>query len=412
MKNILIIYPHWHPVNLAGVHRPRLIGNFLPDFGWHPIVLTVKEECFEEKPDYDFEKTFKDHYEVYRTDAFKITKPRLIGDIALRAFFQLYKKALQIIKEKEIDFIWIPIPSFYTAILGRLIYNKTKIPYGIDYIDPWINQLNEYQGTFSRAWFSQLIAKILEPYSVKKAALITGVSESYYADMLDRNFKNKKIQNAGMPYGFDPFDHTVELKGLKFPWNDDDEPYVYAGAFLPHSHMFMKAMFRSLDQIRQEMSIETKKMHFLGTGYYPGITIKEISKDYNVADRVNEIQDRFPFLEILNFLAKAKGVIVIGSTEKHYTASKIFQSLLSKRPVFAVFHEESSVVEILKEVNGDQYLVKYSEGDDFETMVKKIKPVLYEYLFNPQWNPNLSKLDKYSSKASCQVLVENIEKVI
>ena len=48
MKNMLIIYPHWPPSNLAGVHRARLISNFLPDFGWHPIVLTVKEIYYEE----------------------------------------------------------------------------------------------------------------------------------------------------------------------------------------------------------------------------------------------------------------------------------------------------------------------------------------------------------------------------
>src|SRR5690606_8842440 len=113
MKNLLIIYPHWHPANLAGVHRPRLIGNFLPEFGWHPIILTVKEEFFEETPDLDFKKTFRDHFEVHRVNAFPLGKIRIFGDIGIRSFWQLYRGAKKIIAAKEIDFIWIPVPSYY-----------------------------------------------------------------------------------------------------------------------------------------------------------------------------------------------------------------------------------------------------------------------------------------------------------
>jgi len=141
MQNILIIYPHWPPSNLAGVHRARLISNYLPDFNWHPIILTVKSEFYEETLDPDMLKTVSDKTEIHYVNAFKVSKPRIIGDIGLRAFFQLKKAALQIVKTKKIDFIWIPIPSFYIAILGRIIYNKTKIPYGIDYIDPWVRDI-------------------------------------------------------------------------------------------------------------------------------------------------------------------------------------------------------------------------------------------------------------------------------
>src|SRR5690554_6194763 len=140
MKNILIIYPHWPPSNLAGIHRARLISNFLPEMGWHPIVLTVKPEFYEEKPDPNIEKTVRESTEVISANAKAVkSSSRLIGDIGLRAFAHLKKKALEIIAERQIDFIWIPIPSFYIAILGRQLYEKTSTPYGIDYIDPWVD---------------------------------------------------------------------------------------------------------------------------------------------------------------------------------------------------------------------------------------------------------------------------------
>ena len=54
--------------------------------------------------------------------------------------------------------------------------------------------------------------------------------------------------------------------------------------------------------------------------------------------------------------------MVIGSTEVHYTASKTFQAILSKRPVFSIFHELSSANSILKEVKADTYSVEYRES--------------------------------------------------
>jgi hypothetical protein len=76
MKNILIIYPHWPPSNLAGVHRARLIANFLPEFDWHPIILTVDPDYYEEKPDWDMLKTVNQEIEVIHVKAKKSKKTK------------------------------------------------------------------------------------------------------------------------------------------------------------------------------------------------------------------------------------------------------------------------------------------------------------------------------------------------
>ena len=80
MPKLLIIYPHWYPSNLAGVHRSRLVGNYLHELGWTPLILTVKQEYYEEKPDPEIRRLFSAHFVEYRVDAGKIRKPRLFGD--------------------------------------------------------------------------------------------------------------------------------------------------------------------------------------------------------------------------------------------------------------------------------------------------------------------------------------------
>ena len=413
MKNILIIYPHWPPSNLAGVHRARLISNYLRDYNWQPHILTVKPEYYEEEPDHDIVKTVNSSTKIYYTDAIRPPKYiRFVGDIALRSLRNLYKEALKIINEQPIDFIWIPIPSFYTALLGPFLYKKTKIPYGIDYIDPWVNGFVDFDRPFSRAWLSNQLAKVLEPFSVKKASLISGVSTPYYQGVLDRNFKNKPVEHVGMPYGFDPNDHNIKLDKINLPWQDGRgcKPLVYAGAFLPKSHLFLELMFQCVKELRKEKRWdENIHFYFLGTGSYKAKSIQAYAEENNISDIVTENRSRFPFLHILNFLSASAGVLVIGSTEKHYTASKTFQALLSQKPVFPIFHNESSAVDILGESNADNYLSKYYPNEKTSELKLRIKENLYSFAFRKsEWNPKFDNLDNYSAKASAKALVEKI----
>ncbi len=414
MKNLLIIYPHWPPSNLAGVHRPRLIANFLTHFNWKPIVVTVKSDYYEEKPDWDMIKLVSKNVEVHYTKAFKVTTPRIIGDIGLRAFFQLLSKSLEIIKEKDIDFIWIPIPSFYTALLGRIIYEKTNIPYGIDYIDPWVYDITNIKGI--RAKLSNIAAKTLEPIAIKKASVISGVSTEYFLPAINRNFKNKHPELVAMPYGFDPNDHNVNIENLPLPWSKYPgcKPIVYAGAFLPLSGYFIKTLFESIDNLRKLNKFdENIKLFFLGTGFYNHKSIKAYAQEYHIDDIVIEERNRYPFLHILNFLSKSYGVLVVGSTEKHYTASKIFQSILSKRPVFSIFHKESSAVKILQECNADTYTVTFNEKIDHDLFQNKVQEMFCDFVYqNKSWEVLYEKLDSYSAKQSARKLINSIEKMI
>jgi hypothetical protein len=414
MKNILIIYPHWPPSNLAGVHRPRLIANYLHELGWHPIILTVSPDFYEETPDTEIEKTVIGSVEVIYTKAFQVTKPRVIGDIGLRAFPYLYKAALDLIRTRGVDFIWIPIPSFYTSLLGRLLYEITAVPYGIDYIDPWVRDIHNRRDL--RSNLSLQVAKWLEPIAVKKASLLSGVSEAYYSLVIERNFKNKPIAQVGMPYGFDPRDHKIILENLELPWDGvkDCQPLVYAGAFLPNAHLFIKTLFRVIKlKVEQGLWDKRKQLYFIGTGNYAGTTIADYAGANGIADYVHESRKRFPYLHVLNFLSRAYAVMAIGSTEQHYTASKIFQTLLSKRPVFAMFHRESSAVTILQECNAATFLTEYSPEATITALGSKVEEKLDLLLFgNVEWQPDLSKLEKYSAKASAKALADKLNELL
>lgn len=495
MKTILIIYPHWHPANLAGVQRPRLIGNYLKELGWSPRILTVHPAYYEGIPDMDFEKTFAPDFKVTYVNAIPLNQKqilaakklkkvstlsiysvltfnnriRLFGDIIIRAFVPLLKGAQHIIQTEQIDFIWLPIPNFYNALLGRLLYEKTKVPYGIDYIDPWVRDISNQNNW--RAKISQWFARKLEPIAIKKASLISGVSTPYYAPAIERNFPEiaeellnqehqvqsikyqdgdskkidtdlpeltnrniqitsktpnteskiynpytkKPITHVGMPYGFDPNDHHIKLQDLNYPWGNSSNKkiWLYAGAFLPNSHLLMDAFFKAIKGLRlKEQWDNNIQLWFIGTGAYPAKRITSYALDHQIDDIVFEERDRFPFLHVLNYLSAANTVMIIGSTEEHYTASKTYQSLLSERPVVSVFHHKSSAVKVMKECNADEYTVRYQPEMTFDEIVSAFKVRLLKRLQTDEWQPDLGALDQYSAKESTRKLVEVIERVI
>src|SRR5258708_3390682 len=265
-QRILIISPHFPPSNLAAVHRSRLFAQHLPAFGWEPIILTVDEQYYEEQLDWNLVRLLPPALRIEKARAFQVKKIRLVGDIGLRAFFQLYRKARTLIKQQGIDFLYIPIPSFYTALLGRWLHATTGIKYGIDYIDPWVHRFPGSDVRFSRHWWSTRLARPLQP-----------------------------------------------------------EP----------------------DLLRDV------EFHFIGSGKTPndpeGYNIRPLAEKYGLwQTTVFEYPARIPYLDVLVHLDAADGVFVLGSTEPHYTPSKVYQAVLSGKPVAAVLHRESTAVKVIR----------------------------------------------------------------
>lgn len=419
MKKILIISPHFPPSNLAAVHRSRLFAQHLPAFGWEPIILTVDEKYYEEKLDENLVKLLPQQLRIEKAKAFGITRPRLIGDIGLRGFVQLYKKAKKLIKAEAIDFLYIPIPSFYAALLGRMLHASTGIRYGIDYIDPWVHTFPD--GASMRHKASEAIANFLEPIAIKKASLITGVAEGYYKGVEERNpyLKDTCIFGA-MPYGGEKQDHErvkqLAIKPYLFQKNNKLQ-LVYAGAMLPKAYQPLEQIFSSIQNNRA--AFENLELHFIGTGKMPddpnGFNIKPLAEKYNLWQTVVfEYPRRIPYMDVLVHLDAADGVFILGSTEPHYTPSKVYQGVLSGKPILAVLHKESSALQVLNKTNaGVFYPLDPEHLDDLGASFAQL---FKEYVsFSESFLPSQVKqqeLETYSAFSVTKKLAELIDKAM
>jgi hypothetical protein len=422
LKTILILYPHFPPSNLAGVHRARLFAQHLPSFGWNPIVLTVHEKYYEEALDHDLEKLLPAGLRIEKTAAFSIGSFRIIGDIGLRAFYQLYQKAKQLIQSENIDFLYIPIPSFYCALLGRWLHHSTKVKYGIDYIDPWVHRFPGSNKIFSRHWFSTKLALWLEPVAVKHASLITGVAEGYYQGVKERNpHLVKRAIFGAMPYGGEGEDHNavqqLTNRSFLFEKNRSKIQLVYAGAMLPKAFEILELIARSISN-NKEM-FQDIEFHFIGTGRVQAgkviYSIKPIAEKYGLWKNVIfEYPDRIAYLDVLAHLNNATGVFILGSTEAHYTPSKTYQAVLAQKPILAVLHKESSAIRVLKQ-SGAGLVLTFDGESDLNSIEDKFTSYVIEFLiFEKKFiisKINYQLFESYSAKSVTRVLAALLNKV-
>ncbi len=421
MKKILIITPHYPPSNLAAVHRSRLFAQHLPAFGWEPIILTVHEDFYEEELDWNLHKLLPAEQRIEKAGAYPVTKPRLIGDIGLRAFFQLRKRALELVQNEQIDFVYIPIPSFYVSLIGPYMQRKTGVKYGIDYIDPWVHVFPGSDQLFSRHWFSTRLAKWLEPKAVKTASLITGVAEGYYKAVLDRNpHLQQSCVTGAMPYGGEASDHAglkqLNLKPYLFSATNKLQ-FVYAGAMLPKAYAPLEEIFKAIAAEKELFA--AVEFHFIGTGKTPndpqGYNIKPIAERYGLWQSVVfEYPKRIPYLDVLIHLEAADAVFILGSTEPHYTPSKTYQGVLSKKPIFAVLHSASTAVEVLRKSGAG--LVLDFNGEEGLTYVHSVfKPLFREFkTFQENYNPasiDHSAFELYSAKSVTATLARLLDSI-
>jgi hypothetical protein len=358
VKTCLIVAPHFPPSNLAAVHRSRIWARHLPEFGWRPVIVTTHPRHYEEALDPDLERLVPPGLEILRTAALPTRPLRLVGDIGIRAFPFHLKAILDYTKRNRVDFLHITIPSNYAALLGRFVKALRGIPYGIDYIDPWVHWWPEAERRFSKAWFSHHLSTVLEPWAVKHATLITGITPGYFEGVLERNPQlRSQAVTAAMPYGSDEADFdAADGLPLEHPlWEADGRFHaVYAGALLPKAVEPLRAFFAGLGHLRasQPRLASRVRLHFIGTGKRPddpnSHQILPLASESGVQDLVDEHPHRLPYLSVLAHLRRADGILIFGSTEAHYSPSKTFQAIQARRPIFAMLHHASSAVDFLR----------------------------------------------------------------
>ena len=362
---------------------------YLQAFGWHADVLTVEARSVGTTYDPLLATSLPERLNVIRAQALPVRLTRLVGvqGLAWRALWSLYRQGHKALKENAYDLVFFSTTVFPVIALGRLWQRRFGVPYVVDFQDPW--QTDYYDGPHAprppggRFKFraSQLFARVVEPAVMRKAAGFISVSVAYSETLLQRYGWLRSVPTRVLPFAGSErdFEITVEQGVTQsiFDAADGKTHWVYAGVAGAVMAYALRGFFHALRAARAEDPDRYRSLviHFIGTDYAPGKrsrnSVQSLAEEFEVGDLVTEHSLRIPYFEALRCLLDADALVVPGSDDPAYTASKIYPYLLARKPLLAIFHEESPVVDVVRSTSTAN-VVTFRPGESLEALSKAI----------------------------------------
>ncbi|MDF1734035.1 MAG: glycosyltransferase [Minwuia sp.] len=377
MKRVLCISPHFPPVNAADMHRLRQSLPWMRANGWEPVVFAVDPADCETASDPLLLRTIPDDVEVHHVRAFspRLTRKVGLGNLGFRCWLQLRRAVDAYLSRHRVDLIFFTTTVFTAIAHGPHWKRKFGVPFVVDLQDPW---RNDYYLSLPREKRPRKFAfdywqkSRLEARTMPEAAGVLAVSEPYIRTVQERYPALRGRPELTLPFAaaLGDMDIARTLPEVRTGASGGTSQVVvrYVGRGGPDMAKALTILFRAL---RRE-TFSRLRFEFYGTSYARaghGVrTILPVAVQEGVADQVREIPDRLPYFVSLRHLLDADALVIIGSDDAAYTASKVYPYALAGRPLLSIFHESSTAAEFVRNTNAGT-VATFGTGDDRENAV-------------------------------------------
>jgi hypothetical protein len=354
----------------------------------------VDEAYHTERLDFDLAQLVPKETDVVKVPALNASRTRYlgIGDIGIRGFPYLLRALHEIIPNRGVDVVMITGSPFYPFLLAKYVKRYHHRPVILDFQDPWISKRGASRTPLTKAWAAHQLAKLLEPIAVRYADFVTSVSDQQNIEFAKHYPSFPKDQFAAIPIGGDTSDY-MHLRAfpptkLEVSVNPDIINISYIGTALPRSQPLLEIVFAAVAKLvaSGEQWIDRLQLNFIGTSNQPNgfgmFMIRSLAPRHGIERVVHEVPQRVPYLQALDILVSSQAVLLIGSDEPHYTASKIYPALMSGRPILALFHKKSSAFEILNRSGGAR-VFGFSNHEELLAMTGAVANALRDIALEP-----------------------------
>lgn len=384
LKKVLIISYYFPPSGGPGVQRVLKFVKYLPEFGWQPIVLTVKDGDFPAR-DESLLAEVPENVDVHRTDIFepydlyrKLTgkskhtavdvnnidegsKQKFSDKIAefIRATFFIpdarrgwkkyaVKEGKKIIDTQRPDVIFSSSPPYTCALIAMELKRYAEKKYGKPV--PWISDFRDawtdYLTTPDRWFIPKKIDKHYEKTTLDIADSVTivasGMKDDFECKYPDVSAKTDFVL---LRNGYDSEDYPKDAshKHAVIP-KDKNEKFtmVYTGSMYGKRNPYY--LLDTIAELVKDGKIDKDKIKFIFVGRSGGDIL-----DYINNSPLKDCIDLIPYVphsESINYLMKADAMLLLIDEDKYskmILSGKVFEylgaSAITGKPVFAITGE-------------------------------------------------------------------------
>jgi hypothetical protein len=271
------------------------------------------------------------------------------------------------------------------------------VPYVLDLQDPRVSDYYDRSGVRPpggrlKYAFSQWLARRNEPITMRGASRVISVSPDY-PRVFQRRYPDLPAERfVVLPFGGSERDaEFVRVNDIRHTIFDPDDGLVhwtYLGRGGTDMALSLRALFLALQKARSiDPRANRLRLHFVGTSYAsrgrarPSVT--PLAHECGVGDLVLEQTERIPYLEGLALLRSSDAVLLIGSDDPTYSASKVYPCILAERPLLAVTHRASLAGEVIRACNAGA-VAEFATGDSASDLAARVESGVLRLLALPR----------------------------
>jgi glycosyltransferase involved in cell wall biosynthesis len=411
MKKALLVAYHFPPLGGGGVFRTLKFTKYLPEFGYQPHVLTVKNPMYGTK-DLTLCGEIPPEAKVYRTFSFEhriMRAPRLLN-INLKWFYMPddnigwlpfgVSTGAKLVKKENIDVIYATSPLWTSLLIGFFLKRKTKKPLVIDFRDPWTdNPFIRYPTKYHKRFERKMEKTILS-----QADYVTVAFDSIKNNLIKRYpFLKSKI--AIITNGFD----SDDLKDLEMRKKTGKFTIAHVGSI--YGLLTAKPFLIAVKELVEENKEFKEKLEVVFVGNY-GKETPLLVKEYGLEANVRFV-GYVPHREGLEFMVNSQALLLLVTVEgpkgEGMLPGKVFEYLASRRPIIALAPENGLAANVIKSSNAGTVVPPMN--------VQRIKNAISD--FYEQWKEGKSpttagsveNITRYDRKVLTQRLAQIFEKI-
>lgn len=396
MRRVLIISPHFPPVNAPDMQRVRMSLNYFKEYDWEPTVVCVDEQYVNGFKDELLLETIPKDVEIVKVRAYpeKLTRKLGLGSVSLRSLLQFKNAGNQLLKKNKYDIVFFSTSLHHVCTLGRYWKQKFGVPFIVDMQDPWRNDFRIgkiKQVSSFKFWIAYNINKYMEAYTMPYVDGIISVSDAYIHTLKKRYKVLANVPSRTITFGATEADFAiVEEKKITPEYIDKNNGKInvaYIGAVTPFFIPIIRLFFESLLEHNEKMA--RYHFYFIGTSYATNsevTMVADLAQELGIEEHVTEIAGRLPYFKALATLKASDILFIPGSLDKDYNASKVYNNILAARPVFSIFHKGSSIIPVIEKAGAG---IVFS----FEHLNTPLK--MKEGIYN-KWTEFLQNLHTYA----------------
>lgn len=349
-RRVLIVSPHFPPVNAPDMQRARQALPHLAACGWDAEVLAVDPAAVDAPQDPMLAAALPPEIPVHRVPALSPRLGRWLGrgTLARRARGPLGRAGDTLLAARRFDLVFFTTTQFSVLRLGPEWRRRHGVPFVLDWQDPWVTDFYSRPGAPPppggwRYRWSQAEARRHEGACLAAASGWVGTSEGYRHDLRARYAHFAALPQAVIPFGFDAadFERASRLGAVAaFAPRPGERQIAFVGAAGPIMEPPLTLLFEALRDAVRSAGSAPAHFHFIGTSYAPAgravPSVAPLAARCGLGGIVSESPERIGYFSALATLRAADALLLLGSRDAAYQPSKIATLLHAGKPILAI----------------------------------------------------------------------------